>query len=137
MFETYKKHEKQFYENVDGLRRLHDELAVQFNGKSMPKELGAELIQRYFEVFGKWQSNGEKTDVYSEQTEIVLNILELNKDHQNNPFVLTSNDLALKADQAYRNIEKIDIMLIQKFNDFARFHRRAAKLTSVIVRIFK
>lgn len=137
LFETYKKHEKQFYENVDELRRIHDELGVQLNGTPMQKDKGGDLIQGYFKVFGDWQANGEKTDIASEYEEIVLKTLQLNRLHSNIPLILTTNELALKADAAYLNIEKIDKMLFQKFKDFAHFHKRASKLTNLIITIIE
>src|SRR6266536_554571 len=54
----YKKHERLFYENVDGLRKIHDELGIHFDGKTMEKDEGGDLIQGYFHVFGEWQKAG-------------------------------------------------------------------------------
>jgi hypothetical protein len=137
LFEAYKKHEKQFYENVDGLRKIHDEVGVQLNATSMQKEKEGDLIQGYFKVFREWQANGEKTDIASEHEEIVLKTLQLNRLHPNILLILTTNELALKADAAYLNVEKIDKMLAQKFKDFAHFHSRASRLTNIIIKIIE
>lgn len=136
LFEDYRKHEKKFYVNVDKLRQIHDELVVSLNGKQLPPNDG-ELIQGYFRIFGDWQKAGEKTDIISEQNEIVLRTLEINKKFQNLPLILKTNDIALKADIAYINIEKIEGLLNDKFQDFIHFHKRAYKLTNVIVRILE
>jgi len=133
----YKKHERLFYENVNGLRKVHDELGVHLNGKTMEKDKGGDLIQGYFHVFGEWQKDGAKTDIISEYKEIVLKVLELNRKHQNIPLTLQTNELALQADVAYQNVEKIDNALLKKFNEFSRFHRRASKLVEVIIKILK
>lgn len=137
LFEEYKKHEKQFYDNVDKLRQVHDELGINFNGKPIVPNTGGELVQGYFQIFGDWMKKGEKTDFESEQNEIVLKVLEINKHFQNIPLILQTNDIALKADFAYINIVKIDGMLKNKFKDFIHFHRRANKLTNVIIEILK
>jgi hypothetical protein len=136
MSEAYQKHEKQFNESVNGLRRLHDELGVRFNGAPLQEPDGP-IIQGIFKIFGKWQQNGEKTDINSVHTDIVCKILELNRKHQNSHLILPANELCLNADIAYINIEKIEGMLFKKFNDFAHFHKRAAKLTNVIIKILK
>lgn len=64
-------------------------------------------------------------------------MLELNRKHQNIPLTLQTNELALQADVAYQNVEKIDNALLKKFNEFSRFHRRASKLVEVIIKILK
>ncbi len=118
LFEDYRKHENKFYDKVYKLRQIHDELGVNFNGKPIVQNSGGELIQGYFQIFGDWMKNGEKTDFKSEQNEIVLKILEINKKFQDIPLILQTNDIALKADAAYINIVKIDGMLKNKFRDF-------------------
>jgi hypothetical protein len=137
LFETYKKHETQFYEGVNGLRKIHDELGVQLNGTPIQKDKGGDLIQGYFRIFGEWQTNGEKTDIGSLHKEIVLQTIQLNKHHPNIPLILPTNELALKADAAYLNVEKIDGMLSKKCKDFAHFHRRASRLTNLIIKIIE
>lgn len=137
LFEEYKKHERQFYDNVDKLRQVHDELGINFNGKPIIPNTDGELVQGYFKIFGDWMKNGGKTDFESEQKEIVLKVLEINKGFQNIPLILQTNDIALKADLAYINIVKIDGILKNKFKDFIHFHRRANKLTNVIIEILK
>lgn len=134
LFEEYKKHENTIYDNVDKLRQIHDELAIKLNGKPLIPN-GGELIQGYFKIFGYWQKAGEKTDIASEQNELVLKILDINKQYQNVPLILQTNSIALKADHAYINIVKINTMLKNKFKDFIHFHRRAYKLMEVIVKI--
>lgn len=137
LFEEYKIHERQFYDNVDKLRQVHDELGMNFNGKPIVPNTSSELVEVYFQIFGDWMKNGKKTDFESEQNEIVLKVLEINKNFQNIPLILQTNDIALKADIAYINIVKIDAMLKNKFKDFIHFHRRANKLTNVIIEILK
>lgn len=136
LFEDYRKHENAFYDNVDKLRQIHDELGLNLNGKPILPN-GGELIQGYFKIFGDWQKAGEKTDMTSEQNELVLKILNINKQFQNVPLVLQTNDIALKADHAYINIVKIDTMLKNKFKDFIHFHRRANKVTDIIIKILE
>lgn len=139
LFEDYRKHESLFNDNVDRLRQIHDELGMNLNNnnKLIIPNNGSELVQGYFKIFGDWINNGQKTDLTSVQTEIVLKMLELNKVFQNVPLILQTNDIALKAEIAYINIEKIDKMLATKCNDFIHFHKRAYKLTNVIIKILE
>lgn len=137
IFEDYRKHENSFYDNIDRLRQIHDELALKLNDGPVLANVEKKLIAGYFKIFRDWREAGEKTDVTSEQGEIVKKILEVNKQFQDVPLILQTNTIAIRADQAYINILKIDEMLRSKFRDFIHFHRRAHKLTEVIIKILE
>ena len=136
-FEEYKKSEAIFNTNIDRIRQIHDSLRVQLHDKPIIPGNESQLIIGYFEIFEKWFENGEKNDFEPVYNEIVKPILEVNKKFQNVPLILETNTLALNADYAFMNIEKIDNFMIKRCKDYIHFHKRAYRLTNVITKILK
>jgi hypothetical protein len=135
--EEFKRHEKQYYENIVQLRNIHDTLGVHLDGKPINKDTGGELIQGYFQIFDDWLKNGGNKNITATHIEIVLKVLDLNRNFQKIPLILKTNEHALNCDIAFENIVKIDTMLQDKFLQFAHFHRRASRVTNMVIRIIK
>jgi hypothetical protein len=135
-FEVYKKHEERFYSNVDDLRKINDEFSVRLNTNSltmteMPYVIG------FFGIFVKWVEGGSSNTIFNLRNEIVLKVLEYNKNFTGNPHVLQTNNLCLTADQSYGTIAKVDDLLSDLFKSYVLTHFRAGMLTDVIVQIIE
>lgn len=135
--EKYAGYEKEYRENLGELKKIHDSLGAQLDGKVLHKDDGGELLQQYFKIFSDWFKNGSSRTLEDTYSQIVLRTIERLKEIAPHSIILSINDHALKCDLAYENIANIDKMLAEKFGDFAHFHRRASKLIPVIIKHIK
>lgn len=94
------------------------------------------FVQDFFDVFGYLSSKGFKLDTNSTHQNIVKPLLEKCKKNRSN-LSLHVADLALECDMAVGNIKKVEKLLFDNFKEFAFFHRRASRLTKVIIKIIE
>ena len=135
-YDHYRVNEKKFYDNVDELRKFNDELATRYNGKPNPPEIYS-YMKGYFDIFIKWVDDGGSTIIENEQNEIVRKVLEHNKKFLSHEFAFRTNNLALGASHAFDNIFKVDGLLVDLFETFARAHDRASKMIPLIIEILE
>jgi hypothetical protein len=131
---AYKTHEKDFYDNLVLLRKIHDELGVRLDGQRLEATPESEFIQKYFIIFGHFVKPNIRLDINTTQENVIAKILQLNNEY-NIPVSLQISNHALRCDIAFQNIEKIDALLFRKFADFVHFHKRASRLITVIIKI--
>lgn len=70
-YTSYEKAHEKYNENLDGLRKLRDDLALEYNAKPINKQL-ADYISSIAAVFTNWTQNGANTSINATNTEIVL-----------------------------------------------------------------
>ena len=137
LFSAYQRAEIKFQENVDALRKFNDLLALKYTSNPSPELIIEKYDKKYFGVFNKWVEDGLKTEPINLQHGIVKPILALNQAFVGLPETFETNNFALSADVAFMNIEKVDRGLTESLEAYSRSHRRAYRITNVIVKILE
>ena len=74
-YSSYDENLKKYNENLDGLRKLQDDLALEYNGKTIDAQL-ANYISTIVGTFTKWKEKGANINVHATNTEIVTPLFE-------------------------------------------------------------
>jgi len=74
-YSSYNENLKKYNENIDSLRKLQDDLALQYNGKTIDAEL-ASYIHSISCTFTEWKKNGANININATSTEIVSPLFE-------------------------------------------------------------
>jgi len=135
--DKYTFYESLYLNNIDALRKTHDELMVMFLKDTMSNRQIDVVIQEYFNLFENWTKNGADRELSVTRAEIVLKVLALCKSNPSSSIILQINNSALECDYAFENMVKMNELLDYKFKSFAHFHRRASKVTTLILKIIK
>ena len=135
IFERYAKHEKDYQEHLDNLRKLQDDLITQFYGKQVDEQLN-KFIVGIIGVFKAWAIKGQKTEFVNTLDEIVSPILDLAKGVNPNPFTRIAIDNCLKCKQAFENMQKLEQMLKERISNSTLIYKRAYKIGNILKKVF-
>lgn len=136
--DKYSLHERTYLENLGELRNAHDALGLELDGKPISMEDQAFQFQTFFKIFGEWHNRGAGRTLNTTYNQIISPTLKwLNQIDRPDERVLRISRYTLKCDLAYENIKQTEKMLKTTFENFAHFHKRASKLTNVIIKILR
>ncbi len=133
----YKSYEIKFNENVNELRKFNDALVVKYSESPNQNTDVLNYMDGFFKIYVEWENNGKKTEPISVYNEIILKTLAYNKHFDGHSLAFETNNYALNAQYQYINLKKIDHLIFKHFKSLAFAHRRASRVTDMIIKILK
>jgi len=131
--EKYSVHEITYYDNLDELRKINDELINQVMKADSENNPLLDFIRNYLFVFRDWQDNGRDTRIKITFNQLVQPILQLARNTEQNLYSQSIFNYCLKCDISYINMEKLNKIITAKVRDVAHINRRAYRVGGKIL----
>ena len=120
-YSSYDENLKKYNENLDSLRKLQDDLALEFNGKTIEVEL-ANYISTIVNTFTKWKENGASIHVHSTNKEIVTQLFETALTFPPNPISRKIIDNCIQCRTAVENITNVEEYMKDEIKTLKKVH---------------
>lgn len=78
-YPTYEENLKKYNENIDSLRKLQDDLALEYNGKEIGKDIERDIAEYVYSIvstFTQWKLNGGSISIEVTNTEIITPLFD-------------------------------------------------------------
>ena len=132
--DRYAFHESCYNENLDGLRKLNDEIINKLSTSDMQNDPSYTFITNIFSVFKNWIDKAEPVTIANTYNNIVLPLLNEGRKTQPNPYTQRLLDFCLKCDISYINMEKLDSIFRENLGQLAYANKKAFKVGKIITK---
>ena len=125
------EYHKSFYEHVQKLIALHDELAGFVKGKNLKPE-SKQWVEAYFQIFRYWIQQGSKDDIPTLLDQIIAPTLYLNRTHTGSPFSHTSTEAAMECRHAAFHLSEITASFTGRVEEHGKLFRWVLRVIELI-----
>lgn len=123
-YSNYDENLKKYNEGLDGLRKLQDDLALEYNGKSIDAQL-ASYISTIVATFTKWKQGGGSTNIHVTNTEIVTPLFDTALSFPPNPISRKVIDHCIQCRAAVENISNVEGYMKDEIKTLRDMHKDA------------
>ena len=131
--EKYTAFEDQWNSNLEGLRRLVDEIVLLTNNQQVPQNL-ADYLQTLDQIWVNWQQLENRTSFDNVRQHLLQPLRNLNRNSQGIRFITQINNFILGAEHAYTNLTGWLTVNQEKYRSFYFNYRLISRRLRVIVR---
>jgi hypothetical protein len=123
-YSNYDENLKKYNEGLDGLRKLQDDLALEYNGKTIDAQL-ANYISTIVATFTKWKQGGGSTHIHVTNTEIVTPLFDTALSFPPNPISRKVIDYCIQCRVAVENITNVEGYMKDEIKTLKDIHKDA------------
>jgi len=120
-YSRYDEYFKLYNENLDNLRRIQDDLALEYNGKTVDERL-ASYIFSIFKTYSDWKQKGASTIINETFTEIVNPLFDTALKTAPNEISRKIIDYCLKCRLAVEEISNIEKHMKEEIDEVRKIH---------------
>lgn len=123
-YSNYEENLKKYNENLDGLRKLQDDLILEYNGKAIDTALYG-YVSSIVSTFSKWKESGANTNIYVTNTEIVSPLFEKALVTPPNPISRRIIDYSIQCRTAVQNISNVEAYMKEEIETLKNVHKNS------------
>lgn len=123
-YSNYDENLKKYNEGLDGLRKLQDDLALEYNGKTIDAQL-ANYISSIVATFTKWKHGGASTNIHVTNTEIVTHLFDTALSFPPNVISRKVIDHSIQCRAAVENISNVEGYMKDEIETLKNVHKDA------------
>ncbi|MEJ8841503.1 hypothetical protein WG954_03855 [Lacibacter sp. H375] len=121
---SYDENLKKYNENLNELRKLNDEFALEYSGKNVNPHL-VSYISNFASTFIKWIEGGGNKSVQATNFEIVTPLIEIAKSFPHGPHSRKIIDHCVQCRAAFENIYNVDEYMKDEIGNLRKIHKNS------------
>jgi hypothetical protein len=121
-YSNYDENLKKYNDGLDGLRKLQDDLALEYNGKTIDSQL-ENYIFSIVATFTKWKQGGSSTNIHVTNTEIVTPLFDTALSLPPNPISRKVIDHCIQCRIAVENISNVGGYMKDEIETLKKVHK--------------